>query len=175
MKKILIKILFLLSVTTVFGQTVFDKFDSQEEVTSVIVNKKMFELMSKVKMDASDKQAQEYLNLIKKLDDLKVYTTKNSRVRNEMKTTTDTYSKTVGLQELMRLNDNNGRSTKILMKSGEKEAQIKELVLLFEGGKNDDTVLMRLTGDFNLNEILLLTDKMKIPGAEDLKKAIQSK
>jgi hypothetical protein len=32
----------------------------------------MFELMSKVKVDASDKETQQYMNLIKKLDNLKV-------------------------------------------------------------------------------------------------------
>jgi hypothetical protein len=34
-------------------------------------------------MDASDKETQQYLSLIKKLDDLKVFTTKNARLRNE--------------------------------------------------------------------------------------------
>jgi hypothetical protein len=57
---------------SIFAQAVFDKFDGQDDVTSIIVNKKMFELMSKVKVDASDKETQQYMNLIKKLDNLKV-------------------------------------------------------------------------------------------------------
>lgn len=175
MKKGTLILLLLWNVTTFFGQTIFDKFDNQEEVTSMIVNKKMFEMMSKVKMDASDPQAQQYLNLIKNLDNLKVYTTKNSKVKNELKAATDTYTKIQGLLELMRVNDTNGRETKIVVKSGEKESQIKELLLLIDGGKNEDTVVMLLTGDFNLNEMVLLTDKMKIPGAQDLKKAILNK
>jgi hypothetical protein len=43
--------------------------------------------------------------------------------------------------------------------------------MFVEGGKGEDTVLMSLTGDFDLNEISVLTDKMKIPGGDDLKKA----
>lgn len=135
-----------------FGQSAFDKFDGQDDVTSIIVNKKMFELMSKVKMDATDKQAQQYLNLIKKLDNLKVFTTKSTRVENEMKTTTEKYIKSSGLEELMRVNEN-GRNIKILVKSGSNDSKVRELLMFIEGDKNQDTVLMSLTGDFDLNEI----------------------
>jgi hypothetical protein len=121
-------------------------------------------------MDSSDKEAQQYLNLIKKLDNLKVFTTKSTRVENEMKATTDKHIKTSGLEELMRVNEN-GRNIKIMVKSGAKDTQIKELLMFIEGSRNEDTVLMSLTGDFDLNEISVLTDKMRFPGGDDLKKA----
>lgn len=174
MKKIIITAVFVFVSNTFFGQSAFDKFDGQDDVTSIIVNKKMFELMSKVKMDATDKQAQQYLNLIKKLDNLKVFTTKSTRVENEMKAAADKYIKTSGLEELMRVNEN-GRNIKILVKSGASDSQVKELLMFIEGAKNDDTVLMSLTGDFDLNEISVLTDKMRIPGGDDLKKATKGK
>lgn len=174
MRKFIITVVVVLVSNTFFGQSVFDKFDGQDDVTSIIVNKKMFELMSKVKMDATDKQAQQYLNLIKKLDNLKVFTTKSTRVENEMKAAADKYIKTSGLEELMRVNEN-GRNIKILVKSGASDSQVKELLMFIEGAKNDDTVLMSLTGDFDLNEISVLTDKMRIPGGDDLKKATKGK
>ncbi|KAB1156292.1 DUF4252 domain-containing protein [Flavobacterium luteum] len=174
MKKFIITVVVVLVSNTFFGQSAFDKFDGQDDVTSIIVNKKMFELMSKVKMDATDKQAQQYLNLIKKLDNLKVFTTKSTRVENEMKVATDKYIKSSGLEELMRVNEN-GRNIKILVKSGTNDSQVKELLMFIEGAKNDDTVLMSLTGDFDLNEISVLTDKMRIPGGDDLKKATKGK
>ena len=174
MRKFIITVVVVLVSNTFFGQSAFDKFDGQDDVTSIIVNKKMFELMSKVKMDATDKQAQQYLNLIKKLDNLKVFTTKSTRVENEMKAAADKYIKTSGLEELMRVNEN-GRNIKILVKSGASDSQVKELLMFIEGAKNDDTVLMSLTGDFDLNEISVLTDKMRIPGGDDLKKATKGK
>ncbi len=174
MNKLILVILFALASNFTFAQGAFDKFDGQDDVTSIIVNKKMFELMSKVKMDTSDKQALQYLNLIKKLDNLKVFTTKSTRVENDMKTTAEKYIKMSGLEELMRVNEN-GRNIKILVKSGAKDSQVKELLMFIEGAKNDDTVLMSLTGDFDLNEISVLTDKMRIPGGDDLKKATKGK
>ena len=163
-----------LATSSLFAQTPFDKFDGQDDVTSIIVNKKMFDLMSKVKMDASDKEMQQYLALIKKLDNLKVFTTKSTRVESEMKLVADKYIKTAGLEELIRVNDN-GRNVKILVKSGTADTQIRELLMFIEGAKNDETVLMSLTGNFDLNEISILTDKMRIPGGDDLKKATKSK
>lgn len=174
MQKFIITLVVVLVSNTFFGQSAFDKFDGQDDVTSIIVNKKMFELMSKVKMDATDKQAQQYLNLIKKLDNLKVFTTKSTRVENEMKAAADKYIKSSGLEELMRVNEN-GRNIKIHVKSGANDSQVKELLMFIEGAKNDDTVLMSLTGDFDLNEISVLTDKMRIPGGDDLKKATKGK
>jgi hypothetical protein len=174
MRTIFLSVLFVLMASPLFAQGAFDKFDGQDDVTSVIVNKKMFEMMSKVKVDASDKEMQQYHRLIKKLDNLKVFTTKSTRVEAEMKATAERYMKTANLEELMRVNDN-GRSIKILVKSGAKDTQIRELLMFIDGGKGEDSVLMSLTGDFDLNEISVLTDKMRFPGGDDLKKATKGK
>lgn len=170
MKKIAITFLLVFMSSPFFAQGAFDKFDGQDDVTSIIVNKKMFDLMSKVKMDSSDKEAQQYINLIKKLDNLKVFTTKSVRVENEMKATAEKYIKTAGLEELMRVTEN-GRNIKIMVKSGAKDSQVRELLMFIEGARNEETVLMSLTGDFDLNEISVLTDKMRFPGGDDLKNA----
>ncbi|HWR94282.1 MAG TPA: DUF4252 domain-containing protein [Flavobacterium sp.] len=175
MKKIIVTVVIVLFSNAFFAQSTFDKYDGQDDVTSVIVNKKMFQMMGSVKVDANDKETQQYLNLMKKLDNLKVFTTTSTRVSNEMKLTTDNYIKTGGLEELMRTNDS-GKNVRILVKSGATEGQIKELLMFIEGSnKENETVLMSLTGSFDLSEISILTDKMKIPGGEDLKKATVGK
>jgi hypothetical protein len=173
-KNFILTLVFALVSHAFYAQGAFDKYDGQDDVTSVIVNKKMFDLMSKVKVDASDKDTQQYLNLIKKLDNLKVFTTQSTRVEADMKLTADKYIKSAGLEELMRVNDS-GRNVKIYVKSGSSATQIKELFMFIDSGKNEDTVLLSLTGNFDLNEISVLTDKMKLPGGSDLKKASKGK
>ncbi len=175
MRKSIVVFVIMLLPTFFFGQAAFDKFDGQDDVTSVIVNKKMFQMMGSVKMDNKDKDTQQYLDLIKKLDNLKVFTTNSTRVTAEMKATSEKYMKSAGLEELMRVNDN-GKNIKISVRSGAKDSQIKELLMFMEGSsKGNQTVLMSLTGDFDLNEISVLTDKMKIPGGDELKKATKGK
>lgn len=173
-KNFIITLVFTFFTTVFYAQGAFDKYDGQDDVTSVIVNKKMFDLMSKVKVDAKDKDTQQYVNLIKKLDYLKVFTTKNPKIEADMKASADKYIRTAGLEELMRVNDG-GKNVRILIKSGASDTQVKELLMYIDGAKNDETVLLSLTGNFDLNEISVLTDKMQLPGGSDLKKASKNK
>lgn len=171
MKKLIAIIAFAMLPSFFFGQSSFDKFDGQDDVTTVIVTKKMFQLIGNMKMDLKDKQNQQYLNLVKKLENLKVFTTTSVRTTNEMKATAAQHIKTAGLEELMRISDN-GKNIKIMVKSGTKESNIRELLMFIEGsGKNNETVLMSLTGNFDLDEISVLTEKMNLPGGDALKKA----
>ena len=103
-----------------------------------------------------------------------IFTTKNSKVEADMKNTADKYIKTAGLEELMRVNDG-GRNVKISVKSGATDSQIRELLMYVDGAKKDETVLLSLTGNFDINEISVLTDKMQLPGGADLKKASKGK
>ncbi len=168
MRKLILSIVLVLTANTFFAQSVFDKFDGLDDVTTVIVNKKMFTLLSK--MDVKDKETQQYVNLIKKLDNLKVFVTQSDKRADEMKATSDKYLKSAALDELMRINEK-GKSVKIYVKSGATESQIKELLMFIAGTGKEETVLMSLTGNFDLDELSVLTDKMKLPGGDDLKKA----
>jgi Domain of unknown function (DUF4252) len=170
MKKLFIALLFVLLPAMMFAQAnAFTKFEDRNGITSVIVNKKMFQLIGEMKMDPKDKDVQQYQNLVKKLENLRVFTTSNAKFAGEMKATADAYLKANPLEELMRVN-NEGNTIKIYVKQGATASQLKELLMFIDGGKGD-TVLMSLTGTFDLNDISVLTDKMNLPGGPALKKA----
>ena len=168
MRKLILSLVLLLSANTFFAQSVFDKFEDQEGITSIIVNKKMFSLLSK--MDVKNKEDQQYINLIKKLDNLRVFVTKSDKKADEIKSASDKYIKTGNLEELMKINDK-GKSVKIYVRSGASDSQIKELMMFIDVSGGEETILMSLLGDFDLNELSVLTDKMNLPGGDDLKKA----
>ena len=170
-KNSLIIVILILVSNIILAQSAFDKYDGQEGVISIIVNKKMFQMMGNVKVDANDKETQQYISLIKKLDNLKVYTTTNPKITADMKITTDLYWKVAGLTELVR-SKKKKKKLRVWYKSGINEGQITEILMYDDGSDNkNETILMSLTGDFNLNEVSILTDKMKIPGAVDFKNA----
>ena len=73
----------------------------------------------------------------------------------------------------MRINEG-GRNIKIYVKSGATSSQVRELLMFMDGGK-EETVLMSLTGNFDLKEVSFLTDYMKIPGGSEIKKASTKK
>lgn len=174
MKKLILTLVLALTPALFFGQSVFDKYDGQNGVTAVIIGKKMFELMSNIKPDGKNKDAQQYLELVKKLDNLKVFVTSSPKVSADMKATSNKYLKSAALEELMRINDD-GKNIKIYVKSGATSSKVKELLMFIEGGSpKDDTVLMSLTGNFDLSELSVLTDNMNLPGGDALKKGAKS-
>lgn len=173
MKKTIVTLLIAFASTFTFAQTsMFDKFDGPEEISTIIVNQKMFQMLSKV--DVKDKETQLYVNLIKKLENLKVYMTQDAKKALDMKLTAEKYLKSANLEELMRVNDN-GKNVKIYVKSSGSDSQIRELFMFIEGSGKNDTIIMSLTGNFDLNEISVLTDKMNLPGGENLKKVSKEK
>jgi hypothetical protein len=72
----------------------------------------------------------------------------------------------------MRVNGD-GKNVKIYVKSGANENIVRELLMFIEGTnmKDASTVVLSLTGNFSLDEISMLTEKMSLPGGDDLKKA----
>lgn len=176
MKKSILLLAFVLISNLIFAQqSVFDKFDGMDDVKSVLVTKKMFQMMANVKMDANDKETQQFITLIKKLNSLKVFTTSNPKIKADLKATSEKYLVTAGLEELMRVKDGS-QNIKILVKSTAKESQIKELLMFIEdNGPSNETVLMSLTGNFDLNELSVLTDKMNLPGGTILNKTAKAK
>ncbi|MEL1243201.1 DUF4252 domain-containing protein [Flavobacterium sp. DGU11] len=175
MKNLIIAVVLALMPVLMHAQiTAFDKFEDKTGIESVVVNKKMFQLMSEVKATGKDKaDYQQYIDLIKKLDYLKVFRTTNAKYGADMKATVDTYLKKSPMDELMRMSEG-GRNIKIYVKSGAKASQVRELLMFMDGGKQE-TVIMSLTGNFDISQISLLTDKLSLPGGMELKKASKTK
>ena len=176
MKKLYILIVFILLSTMTFAQqSVFDKFEGLDNVKSVLVTKKMFQMMGNVKMDANDKEMQKFISLTKKLDNLKQFSTSNPKIKADLKATADKYIVSAGLEELMRLKDGT-QNIRISVKSAGSNSQIKELLMFIEdNGASNETILMSLTGNFDLNELSVLTDKMNLPGGNVLNKTGKGK
>ena len=171
MKKfIIIAILSFLPVG-LWAQSIFDRFEDLDEVSSVVVNKNMFNLLVKMDVDTDDPEAKEFMDIAKSLSGLKVFITEDEKVSADMKATVDKYLKSAELEELMRVKDKDA-NVKFYIKSGKDEDHVSELLMFVTGIKNMDveiddrkieTVLLTLTGDIDLTKIGSLTKKMDLP------------
>jgi hypothetical protein len=166
--KIILTVVLVMSAWMTNAQSQFDKFEDIEGVTSVIVNQKAFSLMSKIGSESDD----EYLNLIKNIQSLRVFATESAEVAVQMETAVKSYLKTANLEELMRVKDGDSNVT-IYIKEGKSEDFVKELFMFVKDSENSskESVIISLTGDIDLNQIAKLTDKMDLPGGEHLEKA----
>ncbi len=150
------------------AQSQFDKFEDIDGVTSVVVTQKAFSLMSKIGSESDD----EYMQLIKNIESLKVFATESAEVGKQMEAAAKSYLKSANLEELMRVKDGDSNVT-IYVKEGKSEDFVKELFMFVKDGDNssNESVIISLTGDIDLNQIAKLTEKMDLPGGEHLGKA----
>ncbi len=185
MKKLAIIVAIALAPIVTFGQSIFDKYEDFDEVSSVIVNQKMFSMLASINIDLDDPEAQGYVDMVKKITGFKVFSTGDEKVSANMKATVAKYLKSSDLEELMRIKDGD-QTVKIYVKEGKDDNHVKELLMFVTGlkeltkgeditinGKKREieTVLLSLTGDIDLRQISKLTNQMNIPGGKHLEKA----
>ena len=184
MKKILIITAIVLAPMVSFGQSLFDKYEDMDNVSSMIVNSKMFQMLATIDVDLDDPEAQEYFNMVKKITNFKVLSTGDEGVSRNMKADVEKYLKMSQLEELMRIKDGD-QNVKFYVKEGKDENHVKELLMFISGlkevtkdsditinGKKREveTVILSLTGDIDLKQVSKITKKMNVKGGEHLDK-----
>jgi hypothetical protein len=174
-------LIFLIAVlpTMGFSQSLFDKYEDLDEVTSVVVNKSMFNLLAKIDVEIDDPEARDFMDIASSLKSLKVFTTDNQKIGDDMRSSVSSYLKSSKMEELMRVKDKDA-NVKFYIKQGRDDDHVSELLMLVTDlsnveadGRKIETVLLSLTGDIDLNKINSLTKKMNLP--EELNKAGKQK
>ena len=173
-RNILILIMAVMPLAS-FSQSLFDRFEDLDEVTSVVVNKSMFNLLAKIDVEVDDPEAQDFMDIASSLKSLKVFTTDNKEIGDDMKSSVQKYLKSSTMEELMRVKDKDA-NVKFYIKQGKDDDHVSELLMFVTGlkeieadGRKFETVLLSLTGDIDLNKINSLTTKMNLP--KELNKA----
>ena len=170
MKKIIVLSILMLSVATFAQSSVFDKFDAMDDVTTVVITKEAFKMASK--FGGNSPEAKEYVEMVKDLNNLKVYTTENSGIAKQMGDVVNLYLKSSKLVELMRVKDKDA-NVKIFIKSGKDENHVSELLMFvsdMQNKGNQEAVILSLTGDIDLNKISKITEGYIPNSGKQLKK-----
>lgn len=188
-KKLVIVLAIIIAPMMSFGQSVFDKYENVDGVMSVVINQKMFTMLASIDVNMDDPEDQAFMNMAKKITGLKVYTTGNEKTSADMNATVKSYLGTSKLEELMRMKDGD-QTVNFYVKEGKDENHVKELLMVINGlkqmTKDEDikvngkklefeTVLLSLTGDIDLRQISKMTEKMNVPGGDQLNKATKAK
>ena len=169
--KLLFTILSLISTSLIFSQSLFEKYEDMDNVSSVVVNQKMFGMLAEMKVKTNDPETDAFLDQIKMLNSLTVFTTKDTSVSDAISADVNTYVKASKLEELMRVKDGD-QNIKFYVQSGRDEFHVSELLMLVRGRlSSDETVLLSLNGDIDLRTLAVLTDQLNVPGGKQLEKA----
>lgn len=152
-----------------YAQSVFDKFEDLDDVTAVVINKEAFQMLSS--FQGNNAQSNDYVQMVQKLNFLKVFTTENPKIAADMKSVVNTYLKKSKLTQLMRVKDKDA-NVKIYVKKGKDKSHVSELLMFVSdlSDKNQEAVVLSLTGDIDLNKISEITDKYIPNGDKNHKK-----
>lgn len=150
----------------------FEKYEDMKEVDAMVMTSKMFKMLAKVDLSESDPEAQAYMKLIENLDRIQIYKSSNSDVRSQMAEDVRSYLQKGSLEELMRVNED-GQNIKFYSMPGKNDNYVKELFMFLEGQNENKpiSVILSITGEIDLSQLSKLTADLKVPGAEELKKA----
>tara|TARA_B110000196_G_scaffold71552_1_gene61353 strand:- start:3781 stop:4245 length:465 start_codon:yes stop_codon:yes gene_type:complete len=145
------------------AQSFFDALEDMDGVDMVVVNKDMFELLSKFNPDKmKDNEAMQIFAMINDLKSFKMFSTDDSFIADKMEVMTNTAIKKNNLTELMRIKEDDSR-IKIYVKSTKNKEYVSE-VLMFIKGIDKQTkgisksMIISLTGVIDINKMSDLAD-----------------
>ena len=163
MKKIILLIALTITSMVTSAQSFFDVLEDMDGVDMVVVNKDMFELLSKFNPDKmKDNEAMQIFAMINDLKSFKMFSTDDSFIADKMEVMTNTAIKKHNLTELMRIKEDDSR-IKIYVKSTKNKEYVSE-VLMFIKGIDKQTkgisksMIISLTGTIDINKMSDLAD-----------------
>lgn len=180
MKKIYL-VLFMLGTLFLSAQSIFDAYANNEEVSYVSISPKMFQMLGKMSVSSSDPEAAEFLKMVQSIRNFKVLVSANAAISDEMMEWVTQQVLEKKLEELMTVKDVDSDIHFYVKESGQEDLVEQLLMFAFDKtggasapvvrGKKVESVLMLLEGAIDLNQISKLTEKMDLPGGEQLKRA----
>ena len=163
MKKIILLIALTVTSMVTSAQSFFDALEDMDGVDMVVVNKDMFELLSKFNPDKmKDNEAMQIFAMINDLKSFKMFSTDDSFIADKMEVMTNTAIKKHNLTELMRIKEDDSR-IKIYVKATKNKEYVSE-VLMFIKGIDKQTrgisksMIISLTGTIDINKMSDLAD-----------------
>lgn len=158
----------------------FEKYSGKEGYSSVNITREMFEMMAQVQLNTSDandqKKIDEMKSFVSKIEGLKVISTgkKNDgtdgkKAESLFREIMDHISKNT-YKTLMEVKDGEQNVTFYVKRSG---AKISELVVVSK--EKNETSLISLNGDIDLNKVSELTRGMNLKGLDKLENAGEKK
>lgn len=173
MKKIVILAFLCLISSTLWAQQdplgrFFNKYEQDTSFIIINISPKMFNMFSKINLNSGDKQADQVMDVAKKLTGLRIITKDNTQ--NGMQLFREANNLVPkNYEELMTIRDH-GNDVRFLVNPG---AVIHNLIMLVGG--NNEFFALSLSGDINLNELSQIAGNMNIQGFDQLKNVHQPK
>lgn len=164
MKKIVLLIAITLMPYLSYGQSIFDKLEKWESISSVVINKDAFEILSKFNINLEDEEnnEMEIFKMVDDLNELRVYSTINTAAAQTMLSLMEKEVKSEKLTELMKIKDGNSRVL-IYVRSSKKKDFVSGVLMFIKGIDKKtkgmaEAMIVSLTGNIDINKLSKIAD-----------------
>ena len=150
--------------TVSYGQSIFDRLEDMDGVSSVVISKDAFEILSKFNFE-SDKDSNEMTKVFKMIDDLnefKTFSTDEPDIAVQMESMVKNAVKVQKLTELMRLKEDDSKVW-IYVKTTSNKDLVSEVLMLVKGidkrtNGMSEALIVSLRGSIDINKMSALAD-----------------
>jgi hypothetical protein len=169
--------LFLLIAPMLMAQSIFDTYQTNDQVTYVSISPQMFSMLAKLNINVEDPASQEFIELVTQIKTFKLLRTGDPSISTTFSDWTQAYVIENKLMELMQVREDETTVYFYALQS-DHDHIVDELVMLVqEEGEFSErlegepqTVVLLIQGSIDLYRIASLTQKLDLPAGEELKK-----
>lgn len=179
MKKYFLLVLVLSFSAVVSGQSVFEKYQNNKEVTAISISPKMFQLLGSMSLSSGDPEADALMEMIKGITNFRALITSKEMISDEIDLWVKEEAGDKDLDLMLSVQESD-TDLNVYVKEGEVEGMLKSLLMFSKGvsnavpeakiqGSKIEAVLLLIEGDIELDKIAKLISKMNLPGGDQLK------
>lgn len=164
MKKIILIITLVITSSVFYGQSIFDKLEEMEGVSSVVISKDAFEILSKFnfEIDEGSNEISEVFKMIDDLNEFKTFSTDKPDIAVTMEAMIKNSVKDQKMKELMRLKEDDSKVWIYVKSTSNKDLVSQVLMLVKEIDKKtngiSEAMIVSLSGSIDINKMSRLVD-----------------
>jgi hypothetical protein len=161
------------------GQSIFEKYQNNKEVTAISISPKMFQLLGSMSLSSSDPEADALIEMIKGMSSFRALITGKQLISDEIDLWVKEEASEKGLDLMVSMQESD-TDINIYVKEGESEGELESLLMFSKGvsnavpeaqlsGNNIEAVVLLIEGKIEMSKIAKLISKMNLPGGDQLK------
>ena len=179
MKKHFLLVLLLVLPGVLSGQSIFEKYQNNKEVTAISISSKMFQLLGSMSLSSGDPEADALIEMIKGISSFRALITGKQLISDEIDLWVKEEASEKGLDLMVSMQESD-TDINIYVKEGESEGELESLLMFSKGVSNAvpkaqlrenniEAVVLLIEGKIEMSKIAKLISKMNLPGGDQLK------
>ena len=161
-----ITIFFLIFNISLFSQTDFT-IELKEDISKIKIGSNVFDLLSKFQITFGDKDMQEILDQLRKLNSITSYSSKTFDGSSSIESSFNDYILSSELTQLIEFKEDNYIVNTYTIEN--EDSVIEEISMLVKNSNNLNTIYLQIRGDIDLMQIVKVVRKLDVPGGDFLK------